>query len=68
MGVDVSHFILEASSHADYKVIDDSLDRAEGCNALAGAMVKFDVDHVPGRVGEADGQMRHVLHQLAWHR
>lgn len=44
MGVDVSHLVLEPFRDADYEVVDDGLDCAEGSDVFTGAMVEFDVD------------------------
>ena len=50
MSVDVSHLVLVALCHADDHVVDDGADCAEGCGALAAAMVHFNEDKVFLRV------------------
>jgi hypothetical protein len=52
MGVDVSHLVLVALRYADNEVVDESSDRPQSCDALARAMVQFDVDQVLLRVLE----------------
>ena len=44
MSVHIAHFVLEPLRHADYEVVDDSFDGAEGCYILSGAMVQLNND------------------------
>lgn len=61
MCVDVAHLVFEPSCDPDDQVIDDCLDRPEGCNIFASAMVEFDVDGVFIWLREADGKVGKVF-------
>lgn len=65
MGVDISHFILEALRNADNQVVYDGFDSPECSNILAGTMMQFDTDEVFRRMGEANREMGQVLRKLA---
>lgn len=65
MCVDVSHLVLEAFRDPNDKIVDKRFDSAECGNVFASAMVQFDGDDVSGWVGEADGQVGHILDELA---
>ncbi len=65
MGIDVAHLVLEALCHADYQVVDERANCAEGSDVLARAVVDLDVDDVLLGQGEVDGQMAQALGELA---
>ena len=46
MGVDVAHLVLKSFGDANDQVVDDGSDGTEGCDCLAGAVMKLDVDCV----------------------
>ena len=44
MSVDISHLVFESLRNTDDEVVDQGLDRSEGCDVFAGTVVEFDVD------------------------
>lgn len=62
MRVDVTHLIPKAERDTDDEIVDYSLHGAEGGDALAGAVMKFDIYDIAGGVREGDCQMGHVFH------
>ena len=65
MGVDVSHLVLEALRNADDQVVDECSDRSESSDALARAVVEFDINDVFGGVREGDGEMSEVFGEFS---
>ena len=65
MGVDISHLVLEAFCNADDEVVDECSDRSEGSDALARAVVEFDINDVFGGVREGDGEMSEVFGEFS---
>jgi len=65
MGVDVSHLVLEALRNADDQIVDECSDRSEGSDALARAVVEFDINDVFGGVREGDGEMSEVFGEFS---
>lgn len=63
--VDVSHLVLEALGDANNQVVDDGADGTEGGDVLADTVVDVDGNDVLLGLGEADGNVRQVLYQLA---
>ena len=70
MGIDISHFVLEALGDAYYEVAYECFDCSESCDILPGAVVDFDGDLRLGGKREADCKMRKVFCQFAcnWKR
>ena len=66
MSVDVAHLVLEAAGDADEEVVDQRPDCPEGGDALAGAVVDLDRDHVLLGRREVDRNVVEVLNELAW--
>ena len=65
MRIDISHFVLESPCNTDDQIVDYCFDCPKGCDILASTVVKFYVDGVTVRSGEADGKMRKVLGEFA---
>lgn len=65
MGVDISHLVLEALGDTDDEVVDDGPDGAESGDILAVAVVDLNADNVLLEDREVDGDMAHVLDELA---
>ena len=65
MSVDVSHLVLKPLRDADDEVVDEGADGAQGGDALAVAVVHFDVDDIFRWVREADAQVAQVLAEFA---
>ena len=57
MGIDISHLVLEALGHADDHVVDERSNCSESGDALADAMVEFDLDGVLFGFREGDGEV-----------
>lgn len=68
MGVDVSHLVFETLGDADDQVVDERLDRSQGRNVLAVAVVDFDRDDVLLGLVEVDGNVAQVLNELSCFR
>lgn len=65
MGVHETHLVLVSLRHAGDEVRDERPDGPEGGDALAGAVVHLDLEHILGRVREADGDVAERLLELA---
>lgn len=65
MCVNVSHLVLEALGDTDDQVVDDCSDGTESGDVLADTVVDLDGNGVLCGLGEADGNVRQVLDQLA---
>lgn len=63
--IDVSHLVLEALGNTDDQVVDEGSDSAQSGDGLANAVVDVDGNDVRLGLGEADGDVRKVLDQLA---
>ena len=46
MGIHISHLVLISLCDANYEVVDDGSDCAEGCDVLARTVVDFDLDNI----------------------
>lgn len=65
MRIDVSHFVLVPLGNAGDEVVDNGLDRAEGCHIFPAAVVDLDSDNAFAGKGKADGKVGEVFCQLA---
>lgn len=65
MGVDVSHLVLETPSDSNDQVVDDGFNGPKCRDVLAGTMMQLNIDKVLRRMGEAHGEMGHVLDKFA---
>lgn len=64
MRVNVSHLVLETPRDPNDQVVYEALDGSKGCDILARAVVKFNIDGGCIWSGEADGKMGKILDQL----
>lgn len=65
MCVNVAHLVLIALRDANDQVVDDGLDRAEGCHIFATAVVDLDLHDRLLWQREADGDVGEVFCQCA---
>lgn len=64
MCVDVAHLVFVTFCDADYEVVDNRLDSAEGSDIFAVAVVNFNVDGFFRGEREGNGQVRKVLYKF----
>jgi hypothetical protein len=65
MCVDVSHLIFVTLCDADDEVVDDGLDRTEGSDIFAAAVVDLDCDSVFAGERKADGEVRQIFRKFS---